>query len=303
MTKRDTIRGRTPPRAFRLGYPRGTSEDHTRCCNIAVDHEAAGTRMDSLRKLLGLDRSTRRTFSAGIAGVNLDKLRSGTFRLVLKLIEEYRPPSIVNALCHASASKTLDVQILDCDQAVLAHDRGRVLMTEVSPLSRDPFVLTTNADDCLPPSPTSLCTSAHSALKCSQSSLRASKEARRFDCAPIRESRKRSQSHVDAGFGAIMLDGRCFDINKHLGIPTRCTPNDPQQALLCRNGAPPATKSNQTQLGNVQQVLGSNVSAWLEILHRVEACGGLESREPCLTATRLGPTKSEGGVYRPRLLP
>ena len=62
--------------------------------------------MDSLRKFLGLDRATRRTFSTGIAGVNLDKLRPGTFRLVSKLVEENRPPSIVNAFCHASASKT-----------------------------------------------------------------------------------------------------------------------------------------------------------------------------------------------------
>ena len=75
--------------------------------------------------------------SAGLtraARVNLDKLAPGTFSLVREFFQEVSPSSIVDGLRQHSACKSLDVQFLDNNHAVVVDQYSRDFVLEVGPL-------------------------------------------------------------------------------------------------------------------------------------------------------------------------
>lgn len=71
---------------------------------------------------------------AGTARVNLHQHSPGAFSLVREHRNEHRPSGIVNGLRQHPTGESLDIQVLDRDQAVLVDQPARQLVLEIRPL-------------------------------------------------------------------------------------------------------------------------------------------------------------------------
>src|SRR6202158_4416375 len=75
-----------------------------------------------------------RTGLACAPRVNLDQSSTGAFSLVSDHRQEHRPSRVVNGLRQHPGGKSLYVQILDGDHAVLVNQLARQFVLEVGPL-------------------------------------------------------------------------------------------------------------------------------------------------------------------------
>lgn len=184
--------------------------------------------MNTNRQRLRYSLATLATLLTCAAGIHANEQATSFFRFVGQTLRELSPSGVQNALSEPSLYHAVDVQILHCNELMLADDFLAGVMGKVRPQVGYPFIDSLEPVHGLAEVAAPLDLAAHFAMGVSEFPFCFAGESRVVNGVPVAHGRERLQPHVDADAG--MDRNRLWDlamiVYDQLGEPLASPPHN-----------------------------------------------------------------------------
>ncbi len=213
-----------------------------------------------------------------VGRVDFDQNPTSFFRFAGELIKEHRPCRVTNAFGETMiVHHAIHMEVFNADKTILVHDPSAILVREVLPSPRDPFMHTSNGESVLLPLTAPISQFGVLALNFSQSLLLFAEETRIVDLLPVGKSGEGLEANVNANFfGAIRHSFR-FTLTREAHIPFRGPGTRDRTGLDYTTNGAMIDHLDTANFGETDTVIMGDGEAALRVGDRVIAAMTLKS--------------------------